>query len=81
MKMFLCSYTIGEFDNAQGEHVQFARVGLTDMESTAEYSVERPLAQEASVMLENASKPVPVDVDITIQRGGRARVVGIHPLK
>lgn len=81
MLMFLCSSTIGDFVNDAGETVQYARVGLTDMQSTQEFSVERPIAQTATLLLEGASKPVPVEVDISLGRNSRARVVGLKSAK
>lgn len=81
MQMFLCSSAIGDFVNDSGERVEWARVGLTDMQTTQEYSVERPIAQTAAVILEGASKPVPVEVDISLGRNSRARVVGIKSIK
>lgn len=81
MQMFLCSATLGDFTNDAGERVEFARVGLTDMQSTQEFSVDRPIAQTAQMLLDGASKPVPVDVEITIGRNSRARVVGLKSLK
>lgn len=81
MQMFLCSSTMGDFVNDAGEKVEFSRVGLTDMQSTQEYSVERSIAQTANILLEGASKPVLVDVDISLGRNARARVVGLKPIK
>lgn len=81
MQMFLCSSTLGDFVNDAGEKIEYARVGLTDMQSTQEFSVERSIAQTASIILEAASKPVPVEVDISLGRNSRARVVGLKSIK